>query len=159
MATTPLSRPLYTLGKWLSNFAVLLVMVVILALAGIVMQLIAREAPGFDLWALLAPILFVALPMMALVAALAVLFETIAWPRGGFGNVVYFFLFPVLLIASMSLGKQVRALDLVGMQTFTSVRRRSRFGAAPMPVTPYHPLSPILINPPTQTLRVFESWW
>jgi hypothetical protein len=31
MATTPLTRPLYTLGKWISNFAVLMLMVVILA--------------------------------------------------------------------------------------------------------------------------------
>jgi hypothetical protein len=123
MATTPLSRPLYTLGKWLSNFAVLLVMVVILALAGIAMQLIAREVPQFDLWALLAPLLFVALPMMALVAALAVLFETIAWLRGGFGNVVYFFIFPMLLVATMTLGKQVPALDVFGMQTFTASMR------------------------------------
>jgi hypothetical protein len=93
MATTPLTRPLYTLGKWLSNFAVLGVMVVILVLAAIVMQFIQREDPQLNLWALVAPFLFVALPMMALVSAVAVLFETISWLRGGFGNVVYFFVF------------------------------------------------------------------
>jgi ABC-type transport system involved in multi-copper enzyme maturation permease subunit len=32
IATTPLTRPLYLLGKWLSNFAVLMTMVMVLAL-------------------------------------------------------------------------------------------------------------------------------
>ena len=130
IATTPLARPLYTLGKWLSNYAVLLVMVAILALAGIAMQLIAREAQ-FDLWALLAPLLFLALPMMALVAALAVLFETISWLRGGFGNIVYFFVFLMLLVATMSLGKQAPVLDVVGMQTLTASMRASLLAVDP----------------------------
>src|SRR5512140_565404 len=38
MATTPLTRPLYVIGKWLSNFAVLMAMVTVLALAGIIIQ-------------------------------------------------------------------------------------------------------------------------
>lgn len=38
MATTPLSRPLYTLGKWFSNFIVLGIMVLILLLVGILMN-------------------------------------------------------------------------------------------------------------------------
>ncbi len=47
MATTPLSRPLYTLGKWVSNFAVLGLMVLLLLLMGDVMQL-AVGVEGFD---------------------------------------------------------------------------------------------------------------
>ena len=43
MATTPLTRPLYTFGKWLSNFSVLLAMVIVLALASIPIQLLAGE--------------------------------------------------------------------------------------------------------------------
>src|SRR6185503_15570600 len=77
MATTPLTRPLYTLGKWLSNFSVLLAMVSVLALASIPIQYFAGENTQIDLVALLEPFVFIALPMMALVAALAVLFETI----------------------------------------------------------------------------------
>jgi len=89
MATTPLSRPLYTAGKWLSNFAVLALMILMLALVGIAMNLLVGTA-DFNLWALSAPLLFVALPCMALVAAIAVLFDTISWLRGGLGNIVYF---------------------------------------------------------------------
>ena len=93
IATTPLTRPLYTLGKWASNFAVLMAMVVVLAVAGIGIQLLTGENMQIDLVAMFAPYIFIAMPMMALVAALAVLFETIGFLSGGFGNIVYFFFF------------------------------------------------------------------
>ena len=62
MATTPLTRPLYLLGKWLSNFAVLMAMVAVLALAGIVIQLWKGESTQIDLLAFLAPFLYLVLP-------------------------------------------------------------------------------------------------
>ena len=43
MATTPLSRPVYLLGKWLSNSIVLDLLVLILMLAAVAMQFIQRE--------------------------------------------------------------------------------------------------------------------
>lgn len=55
IATTPLSKPLYTLGKWLSNFAVLAVMVGVIAAAAGAMQLIRGEEVRIGLWALLSP--------------------------------------------------------------------------------------------------------
>jgi hypothetical protein len=115
IATTPLSRPLYALGKWLSNFAVLGVMVVILMFAGIAMNLFFGSAP-LDLWALTAPLLFLALPCMAVVAALAVLFETVGWLRGGFGNLVYFFLFLMALVPGFETEPYQPLLDLTGFR-------------------------------------------
>lgn len=101
MATTPLTRPLYMLGKWLSNLAVLLAMAAVLALAGLVIQVWKGENTQIDLVAFLAPFLFLVLPLLALVAAMAVLFEAIPFLQGGFGNVVYFVgfiaLFPIFL--------------------------------------------------------------
>jgi hypothetical protein len=43
---------------------------------------------------------------MALVSSLAVLFETIVWLRGGLGNILYFFLWLVTLIASFGGGSE-----------------------------------------------------
>ena len=100
MATTPLTRPVYTLGKWLSNFAVLGLMVGITILATIVLQLALGEDRHLDFLALLSPMLWIVLPTMAMVAALAVLFETIAWLRAGFGNVIYFFACTAIVMAS-----------------------------------------------------------
>ena len=97
MATTPLTRPLYLIGKWLSNFAVLMAMVVVLALAGIIIQFLQGESTQVDLGTFLSPFLFIATPLMLLVAAIAVLFETIPFLQGGFGNIVYFFLFIITL--------------------------------------------------------------
>jgi hypothetical protein len=98
MATTALKRPLYTLGKWLSNLAVLCTMVVVLILTAIIMQMLYREEPAIQWWALLSPFLLLVLPFMALTAALAVFFEAVTWLRGGIGNVVYFFLFTTIIV-------------------------------------------------------------
>jgi hypothetical protein len=93
MATTPMTRPLYMLGKWFSNFAVLMAMVAVLALGGIVIQFLQGESTQINLFAFLSPFLFIVLPLMAVVAAAAVLFEAIPFLSGGFGNIVYFFAF------------------------------------------------------------------
>jgi hypothetical protein len=92
IAATPLSKFLYIMGKWLSNLSVLIVMIATLAVAALVMQLIRGEELPIKLWALFSPFLMIDLPAMALVAALAITFETISWLCGGLGNVVYFFL-------------------------------------------------------------------
>jgi ABC-type transport system involved in multi-copper enzyme maturation permease subunit len=85
IAATPVSKFTYVLGKMVSNFTVLGLMVVSLAASGIVMQLVRGEDRHIELWKLLAPFLLLALPAMAVVAALAVLFEAIPfsawWPR------------------------------------------------------------------------------
>ena len=114
MATTPLTRPLYAFGKWLSNFAVLIAMVIVLAIVGIPIQILAGESRQFDFGVFLAPFLFIALPMLALTAALAVLFECIGFLQGGLGNVIYLFLFISTVPLAISLGKSSPALDPLG---------------------------------------------
>ena len=91
LAATPLSKPAYALGKFLSNFAVLESMVLVLAVTAVLMQIFVREDPRLDVYALLSPFLVIAFPAMLLTAALAVLFETLPLLRGGVGNVVWFF--------------------------------------------------------------------
>ena len=113
LASTSLSKLLYILSKALSNFAVLSLMIVILALSAIVMQLVRGEDTHIQIWKLLAPFLFLAIPVMAVVAAVAVLFETIPFLRGGFGNVAYFFLWAFAL--SLSVIPHFPASDLAGI--------------------------------------------
>jgi hypothetical protein len=114
MATTPLTRPLYMLGKWLSNFAVLSVLILILMAAGILMNLFVGTP--LDLWALLAPLVILALPCLALIAAFAVLFESIGWLRGGLGNVVYFLAFMLLVIPAIQTPAYVPLFDVLGFR-------------------------------------------
>lgn len=91
LAATPLAKSTYALGKLVSNFALLSSMVVVLALGAVVMQFLVAEDPRVDLWALLAPFVFIALPVMALTAGAALFFEMAPVLRGGVGNVIWFF--------------------------------------------------------------------
>ena len=130
MATTPLTRPLYTFGKWASNFAVLLAMNIVLAIAGIGIQVLAGENMQLNLPAMLAPFLFITLPMMALVAAVAVLFESIGFLSGGFGNVVYFFLFVFIFPLADNLSKTNPAFEPLGLgliQQSTGIAAKAAF--------------------------------
>lgn len=129
IATTPLTRPRYVLGKWLSNLAVLGLMVAILAVAAALIQLLRQEDARLQLWPLLAPLLLIALPALALVAALAVLFETIGWLRGGFGNLVYLVLFCLILIAGVE--SQSPWLDVMGINLVAASMKEAAHRAFP----------------------------
>jgi len=104
LAATPMSKTSYSLGKFLSNFGVLAAMVVVLAICALAMQLFAGEDRNIDAVALLLPFVLVALPAMALTAAIAVLFEMLPILRGGAGNVIWFFVwaFGGLALAEVS---------------------------------------------------------
>jgi hypothetical protein len=118
MATTPLTRPLYTFGKWISNLLVLMAMVIVLALAGLVIQFMQGESASIEFGAFIAPFLFVVLPVMALVAAFAVLFETIPFLAGGFGNLVYFFGFVMVFPLMDKLIKEKPTFEPLGLGLF-----------------------------------------
>jgi hypothetical protein len=109
IATTPVRRATYLIGKWISNFAVLSVLELIMAAAAAIMVLLKGEAT-LDLGALLMPFLAVALPYMALIAALAVVFETVPWLRGALGNAAYFFLWLFLIMTVLVGGMLVGML-------------------------------------------------
>jgi len=102
LATTPISKSFYTLGKALSNFAVLAAMVLVLALAAFAIQLLRHEDLHVHLVALLAPLLVLGLTAVAITAALAVLFESLPILRGGVGNVLYFFLWIAMISAGVA---------------------------------------------------------
>ncbi len=90
IATTPISKPAYVLGKWLSNLATLTVILVILNIMALVMQLIRAEVTQVDLWVLSAPIWLMGFPIFALIAAVAVWFESVSFLSGTFGNILFF---------------------------------------------------------------------
>jgi hypothetical protein len=115
LATTPLGKRAYVTSKWLSNFAVLAFMTLILAAAAVAMQLLIGVPGGFNLWALVAPFLFVCLPVMALTAAMAVLFESIWWLRGTVGNILYLFLAEFAFLNSLLLNTPF--MDFSGLGT------------------------------------------
>jgi len=116
LATTPISKPLYTVGKTCSNFAVLATLLALLAVGAMGMQLLRGEDRHIDLIALFAPFAIVTLPVLAVAAATAVLFESTPWLRGGLGNVAYVFLFTAAIAATSPLAGGGRSrFDFIGV--------------------------------------------
>ncbi len=101
VAATSVTRFDYALGKALSNFLVLGSMAAILFVVAIAMQFVRGESAAFDLGQIAAPFALVVLPAIAMVAAIALLFEMIPWLRSGLGNVVYFGLWMWYLVWSV----------------------------------------------------------
>ncbi len=73
-------------AKFLSNFLVLASMLGVLAVTALCLQLVRGEDRGVDPVALFQPFLVMALPLLALTAAAALLFETVPVLRGGLGQ-------------------------------------------------------------------------
>jgi hypothetical protein len=129
LASTRLGNFLYMATKFVSNFAVLGFITAVLVIAAVVMQLLGRVPGGFDLWALVAPFLFVCPPVLALVAAAAILFESVKWLRGTVGNVLYFFIAEAVFLIGIFLN--VSFLDLSGLGTFIPSMEESALLAYP----------------------------
>jgi len=122
IATTPITKTAYVLGKWLSNLTVLTFILVALTVMALIMQLIRAETGTLDVWALVVPIWFMGLPTMAIVAAMAVFFESIPFLRGGTGNVVYFFIWGLVLMLSVG-GMFVSVNDITPQNDFAGLSR------------------------------------
>lgn len=90
IATTPISKVAYVAGKCLSNLGILLAILIVMTVMAAIMQFVRGEDAAVDVWALLTWIWLMGLPVLALAAAMAVLFECVSFLRGGFGNVIYF---------------------------------------------------------------------
>lgn len=114
LAATPLTRVAYTLSKALSHFLVLAAMVGVLWVAAVAFQWRASAATQLDLGAIALPMLLFTLPALAVVAALAVLFETIPLLARGFGNFAWLFVWSALLVLPIT----TPFFDLLGLRQF-----------------------------------------
>jgi hypothetical protein len=106
------------LGKALSNFAVLMAIECVLFLSAILVLLVHGD-PHIDVWAVLLPFVFIALPAMATISAVALLFETLPGLHSGFGNLLYVFLWFYLMFRMMAYDDIW--LDLPGIHYVNSV--------------------------------------
>ncbi len=114
LATTPISRIQYTVGKTLSNFAVLATMTGIVALACVVMQFVLGEDRSFDAWQIFSPFVLLTLPMLMLTSAVAVFFETMPVLRGGIGNVAFIFVWGGMLGGNLTRHAEIAHNDPLG---------------------------------------------
>lgn len=125
LAAAPLSRWRYLLSKALSSWLILASIALAVALSGAVMQWVRAEDRTIDLVGLLAPYVWLTLPALAFVAAVAVFFECAPGLRGGAGNVVYFFAWGAGLAAAAIPTHGVAALDFMGVKAILPSMERA----------------------------------
>jgi hypothetical protein len=98
LAACSMRKTDYCLGKSVSNFCVLGVMVMLLAAAGVGMYFLYGDKSGLHPAPLLSTFIVFTIPTIAFTAAIAVFFESVPVLRGGIGNVIYFFVWTGLLL-------------------------------------------------------------
>jgi len=101
IAATPVRKASYALGKWLSNLALLTLLLGVMTVMAVVMQWVRAEDLRLDLAALVVPLWLIAFPALSLAAAMAVLFECTPVLRGAAGNVIYIIVYVAVLVASI----------------------------------------------------------
>lgn len=115
IASTTVKKLHYLIGKAVSSFVVLSIIVVVVIIVAFAMQWIRGEVTEVRLWPLVSPFLFVVLPTMAIIAAMSVLFETIPILQGSLGNIIYFIIYMVYMISldMMAFGMPVIISDMI----------------------------------------------
>jgi len=101
LASTSITKTQYIIGKWLSNLTLLLIIAVVMTITTIILQLYIGEETTIRFSDYLIPLIVFVLPVLSIVAASALLFETIPGLKGAQGNILYFFLWIALILNTM----------------------------------------------------------
>lgn len=130
IASTPVSSGAYLLGKWLGAAAYLAVVCGIYLLSVMAMHLLRGEGPLQPITYLLTYLLILG-PTIVVVAALALAFECVPLLAGRLGDVAYFFMWMMFIIAGAvgtESGGLSRLLDVMGIG-FVMAQVRAATGA------------------------------
>lgn len=118
IASTPISKFKYIFSKLISNFIVLMAIEIFLLIAFMAMQLLRGEEYNFYILDYIAPLLFITLPSLLLLAALTVFFDVFPGIKGTAGNLIFFFLW--IFISVMSIANPNNIFDLFGLNVILS---------------------------------------
>ncbi|MBI9047046.1 MAG: hypothetical protein JEZ06_21350 [Anaerolineaceae bacterium] len=132
IATTPTTKFTYLLGKWLSHIFLLVLILTFLFLATLILQLISSDTPGINYWQLFAPFFFLSFPLMAFLGGITLFFEATPVLRNGVGNIVYFFIFMIVLLNSFEAFNNIPWIsDPLGLQLVSSSMETAAVKAFP----------------------------
>jgi hypothetical protein len=121
IATTRINRLQYLTGKLFSNCSVLLLIILLIAIMTIVMFFIRGESRQLEIWKLILPLLIFLVPAMFIIAALALFFDSLTILSRGAINILYFFLWILLISSSI----WTYPIDIFGMNTVMSELKHS----------------------------------
>lgn len=111
IASTSVSNLEYCSGKMLSNIFLLSIISLVMMLMALIMQQVRGEETFISLYNLITPFILLTLPTIIFISALAVYFETIDYLKYGLGNILYLFIW-LLLITAIASGQSI--FDLTG---------------------------------------------
>jgi len=116
LASTGMRSGEYLFGKFAGNLAFLITFIGGFMATSMIMQLVRGEAP-VEPFVFIEQYAVLVVPGMVVVSALAILFESIPWLSGRFGDVVYFFVWvmSIGLVASMSEPKSSQPIGWIGI--------------------------------------------
>jgi len=118
VASTPISNFGYLFSKVLSNFLVLLTIVLIIFSMSIMLFFLYNEGFSFEIIQFIKPYFFITIPALFFIATLAVVFEVFFGKYSVIQNIGFFFLFSILLILPASTETQFE-LDIFGSKIVT----------------------------------------
>ncbi|MCF6279276.1 MAG: hypothetical protein L3J14_02905 [Flavobacteriaceae bacterium] len=118
VASTPISNFRYLFSKVLSNFLVLLTIVLIIFSMSILLFFLYNEGFTFELLQFIKPYFFITIPAMFFIATLAVIFEVFFGKYSVIQNVGFFFLFFTLMVLPATTETQF-LLDVFGSEIIT----------------------------------------
>lgn len=101
IATTRLTKVQYLTGKLFSNFAVLIVLLIVIAAMTVVMFLVRGESSSVEFGKLLLPLLLLTVPATFTVASIALFFDSLTRLSRGVINIIYFFIWTFLIGSSL----------------------------------------------------------
>jgi hypothetical protein len=101
IATTRINKVQYLSGKLMSNFAVFLVMLLVIAAMTLIMFLIRGETGHIEFGKLVLPLLFLVAPSLFITACIALFFDSLTSLNRGVVNILYFFLWTFLISITM----------------------------------------------------------
>ena len=117
IGTSQIKNHTYVFSKIISNIIFLSALFAIFFSASLLSYYFYDGPKHGDLFKLITTELIIVIPILFSVAAIAVLFDSVRILRGGIGNVLYFFLW-ILLINYTNSAKTIYHLDLLGFAIF-----------------------------------------
>ncbi len=102
LVATPMTRGGYLLAKWASHMVVFALIAAVALCVGLVAQWVRAEDRSIHLFELVKPVLLLNLPGLAVTAMLAIWFDLLPSLRRTAGNVVFFFLWVVMLTVPLA---------------------------------------------------------
>ncbi len=124
IASTPIKNFSYLLAKAVSNFAVLMTIILVVFFVSILLFVLYNDGYSFEPIQFIKPYLIITVPTMFFVSALAVFFEVIFRRHSIIQNIIYFFAFMVLLVSTTNSEANFN-YDVFGGKIVTSQMEKS----------------------------------